>query len=82
MCYGVLTPGKGKDTVVGPMVLYRPGDNTLAWIDKSISRSDRVQMEFLRSVAVDKTSVPVTGDAVFQKLQKNVLEQAGSVLSA
>jgi hypothetical protein len=82
VCYGISTPGKGKDTVVGPMVLYRSGDNTLAWIDKSISRSDRVQMEFLRSVAVGKTSVPVTGDAVFQKLQKNVLEQAGRVLPA
>ena len=78
--YGVSVSGKDKDVVFGPMVLYRPGDNTLAWIDKSISRSDKQQMEFLRSVAVGKTSVPVTGDAVFQMLQKNVLEQPGRVL--
>ena len=80
ICYGVSTPGKGKDTVFGPMVLYRPAANTLAWIDKSFSRSDRVQMEYLSSAATGKTSVPVTGDAVFQMLQANVLEQPGRVL--
>ena len=65
----------------GPLVLYRPADNTLLWIDESLSQSDKKQMEFLRSVAARQASVPVTGDAVFQKLQANVLKQPGRVLS-
>ena len=80
VCYGISTSGLDNDTTFGPLVLYRPDDNTLAWINESLSQADRKQMEFLRSVAVGKTSVPVTGDAVFQMLQKNVLEQPGRVL--
>lgn len=78
--YGISESGEDNDVVFGPLVLYRPGDNTLIWIDQSFSRSDREQMEFLRSVAVGELSVPMTGDAVFQKLQANVLEQPGRVL--
>ena len=80
--YGVSASGRDNDVVFGHLVLYRPANNTLAWIDQSFSRSDRQQMEFLRSVATGKISVPVTGDAVFQKLQANVLEQPERVLSA
>ena len=56
-------------------------DNTLAWIDQLFSSSDREQMKFLRSVATGQKSVPVTGDAVFEKLQANVLEQPERVLT-
>lgn len=80
VCYGISEAGRGHDLVFGPLVLYRPADNTLLWIDKSLSRSDRQQMEFLRSVAAGGSSVPITGDAVFQKLQANVLAQPGRVL--
>ena len=80
VCYGISAAGQDNDVVFGPLVLYRPDDNTLAWFDQSFSRSDREQMEFLRSVATGQASVPVTGDAVFQKLQANVLEQPGRVL--
>ena len=73
--YGVSASGPDNDAVFGPLVLYRPADNTLAWIDQSFSRSDREQMKFLRSVATGQKSVPMTGDAVFEKLQANVLEQ-------
>jgi hypothetical protein len=79
--YGVSASGPDNDVVFGPLVLYRPADNTLAWIDQSFSRSDREQMKFLRSVATGQTSVPMTGDAVFEKLQANVLEQPERVLS-
>ena len=75
VCYGILAYGPDNDVAFGPLVLYRPADNTLAWINESLSQSDRQQMKFLRSVATGQTSVPVTGDAVFQKLQANVLEQ-------
>jgi hypothetical protein len=80
VCYGVSASGPDNDVVFGPLVLYRSADNTLAWIEKSISRSDKQLVEFLRSAATGQASVPVTGDAVFQKLQANVLEQPGRVL--
>ena len=79
--YGVSASGLDSDVVFGPLVLYRPVNNTLVWIDQSFSKSDRVQMEFLRSVATGQASVPVTGDEVFQKLQANVLEKPERVLS-
>jgi hypothetical protein len=75
VCYGISVTKPKNDVVFGPFVLYRPADNTLLWIDKLLSRSDRQQMEFLRSVATGQASVPVTGDAVFEKLQANVLEK-------
>ena len=81
VCYGVSASGPDNDTTFGPLVLYRPDDNTLAWINESLSQSDRKQMEFLSSVAAGESSVPVTGDVVFEKLQANVLEQPGRVLS-
>lgn len=74
ICYGVAAPGKGKDTVFGPMVIYLPAANSLLWIDKTFSRTDRQQMEFLRTLAAGHASAPVTGDAVFEKLQEKVLE--------
>ena len=49
--YGISASGPDNDVVFGPLVLYRPGDNTLVWIDQSFSKSDREQMEFFRSVA-------------------------------
>jgi hypothetical protein len=80
VCFGISAPGPDKDVVFGPLVLYRPADNILAWIDKSFSRSDKQQVEFLISVAAGRASVPITGDPVFQKLQENVLEQPGRVV--
>jgi hypothetical protein len=80
--YGIAAAGPNKDIVFGPLVLYRPADNTLAWIDESFFRSDPRQMEFLRSVASGASSVPVTGDAVFQRLRANVLEQPERVRSS
>lgn len=78
--YGMAAPGADNDMVFGPLVLYRPGDNTLAWIDRSSSRSDEQQAELLRAVAVGEAAVPVEGDGVFQKLQANVLAQPDRVL--
>ncbi len=78
--YGIAASGPGDEMVFGPLVLYRPGDNTLAWIDRTFSRTDIRQMEFLLAAAAGKASVPVTGDAVFQKLQANVLQQHDRVL--
>ena len=80
ICYGVAAPGRGKDTVFGPLVMYRPDANILLWIDKIFSSSDREQLEFLRSVAAGRASVPVTGEAVFHKLQAKVLEQPQRVV--
>jgi len=79
--YGVSASGQDNNAVFGPLVLYCPLDNTLAWIDQLFSSSDREQMKFLRSVATGQKSVPVTGDAVFEKLQANVLEQPERVLT-
>jgi hypothetical protein len=80
VCYGVSVPGRDKEVVFGPLVLYLPAANTLAWIDRTFSRSDRQQMEFLGSLASGRASAPVTGDAVFQKLQANVLAQPDRVV--
>jgi hypothetical protein len=77
--YGTATAGPNKEAVFGPLVIYRPPDNTLLWLDKTVSRSDRQQMELLRAIAAGRKSVPVTGDAVFEKLLANVLEQPGQV---
>ena len=78
--YGVSASGKEDDVVFGPLALYRPAGNILFWIDKSVSRSDREQVKFLNAVATGKRSVPMTGDAVFEKLQANVLEKPERVL--
>jgi len=79
ICYGKSSPGPDKESVFGPFVLYRPGDNSLQWIDKRISPADRQQIEFLRSVAAGRTTMPVTGDAVFEKLKTEVLERPQQV---
>ena len=79
--YGITASGPDNDVIFGPLVLYRPGDNTLFWLDKVFSRSDKEQIESLRSIAAGRKSVPVTGDAVFEKLQENVLEQPERVRS-
>ena len=78
--YGAAAPGPDDEMVFGPLVLYRPAANTLFWIDRKFSRTDVEQMEFLRAVAAGQASVPVTGEAVFQKLQANVLQQPERVL--
>jgi len=80
VCYGVPASGPDNEATFGPLVLYRPADNTLAWINESFSRSDRQRIEFLRAVASGESSVPVTGEAVFRKLQANVLERPERVL--
>jgi hypothetical protein len=81
VCHGVSVSEPDNDPTFGPLVLYSPDDNTLAWINESLSQSDSKQMEFLRSIAAGESSVPVTGNMVFEKLQANVLEQPGRVLS-
>jgi len=80
--YGVSASGRDNDIVFGPLVLYRSGDNILAWIDQLFSKSDREQLENLHSLASGQVSVPMTGDAVFEKLQANVLENPGRTLTA
>ena len=77
ICYGVLATGPDNEVAFGPLVLYRPADNTLAWINESLSRADKQQMVFIRAVAAGQIPVPVTGDIVFQQLQANVLEHPG-----
>jgi hypothetical protein len=81
VCYGVPASGPDSEAAFGPMVLYRPANNTLAWIDERLTRSDRQQMEFLRAVATGKASVQVIGDAVFRKLKTKVLERPERILS-
>jgi hypothetical protein len=46
VCYGVSASGPDNDPIFGPLVLYRPDDNTLAWINESLSQSDSKKMEF------------------------------------
>jgi hypothetical protein len=78
--YGISASGPESEVVFGPLVLYRPAGNTLLWVNRSFSRSDRQQVEFLRALAAGRASVQVTGDAVFRKLQADVLAQPGRVL--
>ena len=80
VCYGISAAGPDNEVTFGPLVLYRPADNTLAWIDKRLTRLDRQQMKFLRAVAAGEASVPMTGDAVFRKLKAKVLERPERVL--
>jgi len=80
VCYGVSAPGRDKQVVFGPLVLYIPAANTLAWVNRTFSSSDRQQMESLQSLANGRASAPVKGDAVFQKLQAEVLKRPGRVI--
>jgi hypothetical protein len=73
--YGTTTAGPNKEAVLGPLVIYRPPDNTLLWLDKSFGSNDRQQLNSLRSIAAGQASGPVTGDAVFEKLKTEVLKQ-------
>lgn len=77
--YGAAASGPDKEMVFGPIVLYRPGDNTLLWLDKSFILSDRQQLKTLRAIGAGQASGPVTGDTVFEKLKKNVLDQPEQV---
>jgi hypothetical protein len=79
ICYGFTAPGPDKKMVFGPLVLYLPGDNTLLWLDRTFALSDRQQLKTLRSIAAGQASVPVRGDAVFEKLKTNVLDQPEQV---
>jgi hypothetical protein len=78
--YGVSVSGDNNEVIFGPLVLYRPGSNTLVWIDQSFSRIDHEQIKSLHAIANGRKSVPITGDAVFEKLQANVLERPERVL--
>ena len=80
ICYWVSTPGRNDKLLFGPLVLYRPGSNTLVWIDQSFSRINHEQIKSLHAIANGRKSVPITGDAVFEKLQANVLERPERVL--
>lgn len=77
--YGAAASGPDKEMVFGPIVLYRPGDNTLLWLDKLFTLSDRQQLKTLRAIGAGQASGPVTGDTVFEKLKKNVLDQPEQV---
>ena len=72
VCFGAPASGPDNDAAFGPLVLYRSADNALAWVDEPLSGAGQQQMDFLRAVASGESSVPVTGDAVFRKLQANV----------
>ena len=76
-----MTPGQDKKAVVGPLVLYRPAANVLSWIDGSFSPTGEQRLKYLSAVASGETPVSVTGDAVFQKLQANVLERPERVVA-
>ncbi len=71
--FGVAVSGPDDEAYFGPLVLYRPAGNTLAWIDKPMAKSDREQMCFLRDAASGSASVSVRGDAVFGRLAEEVL---------
>jgi len=77
--YGAAASGPDKEMVFGPIVLYRPGDNTLLWLDKLFTLSDRQQLKTLRAIGAGQASGPVTADTVFEKLKKNVLDQPEQV---
>jgi len=77
--YGAAASGPDKEMVFGPIVLYRPGDNTLLWLDKLFTLSDRQQLKTLRAIGAGQASGPVTGGTVFEKLKKNVLDQPEQV---
>ncbi|MBU1710486.1 MAG: hypothetical protein KKE17_10825 [Proteobacteria bacterium] len=78
--FGDSSTGPDNEAAFGPLVLYSPGNNILVWIDQSLASSDRQQMDFLRSVAAGETSVPLRGNAVFEKLQAIVLERPQRVV--
>ncbi|MDX1777053.1 MAG: hypothetical protein R3297_10755, partial [Desulfobulbales bacterium] len=80
LSYGTLSE-TDRDIVFGPLVLYRPNANTLAWVEQSFSRSDREQIKLLRSFASGQASLPITGDAVFEKLQAEVLKKPERTLA-
>ena len=79
---GIVVAGPDKNEVLGPLVLYRPADNALLWLDKIFSRRDKQQMELLRSIAAGRKSVPVAGDAVFELLKAKVLDHPERVRAA
>jgi hypothetical protein len=81
ICYGFSTPGKNDDLIFGPLVLYRPADNILVWIDQSFSNSDREHLKFLQSIAAGQTPVDVKGDTVFEVLKTKVLEKPDRVVT-
>ncbi len=71
--FGVVVSGDDGEVCFGPLVLYRPAGNTLAWIDRPLARSDREQMRFLREAASGTAAVPVRRAAVFDRLAQEVL---------
>jgi hypothetical protein len=77
--YGLTVPQPNGEVAFGPLVLYRPADNVLLWIEQTFSRADRDQMETLKSIAAGRKSAPVKGDAVFEKLKAEVLQETEQV---
>jgi len=81
VCYGASASGPEQETIFGPLVLYRPADNSLAWLGEPLSLSDKQQVEFLRGVVAGEVVVQMTGDAVLQMLQAKVLARPERMLS-
>ena len=77
--YGREVPAEDDAAVFGPLALYRPGDNTLVWLDRTFSRTDREGMKVLGAIAAGKSNVAVKGDAVFEKLRDAVWQQPDQV---
>lgn len=72
---GKMTDVSDTDRSFGPLVLYNRVHNALKLIDSEIRLTDKEQVQWVHSVAVDKAEASANGPAVFAFLKEAVLQR-------
>jgi hypothetical protein len=72
---GKRTVKENGELLFGPAVIYRPADNSLKYIEETISTLDRQHADFMLRVAAGKVKATAEGAAVFQYLKDIAIEK-------
>ncbi|MFC1815141.1 hypothetical protein ACFL0M_04190 [Thermodesulfobacteriota bacterium] len=72
---GALTQKENGGILYGPIVIYRPINNSLNIIDEQISSLDKQKVEFARNVALGKEKASVEGPYVFHYLKDTAVKK-------
>jgi hypothetical protein len=79
MMWGRLGKSGSAEATFGPMVLYSRIHHRLSMIDTAISRSDKADLQMLQKIAKGEADAKITGEAVFDELQRCVMRSGSSV---
>lgn len=70
-----LRPGEANETTAGPVVFFFPERFELALVEEAFREGDPSALERYRAFAGGRLTAPVRGEAVFERLQAEVLDK-------